>query len=255
MIVGYTFANYNMGAYPPGPQTSLSKACQIFKDDDAMPLDKLKSFLAMLAGTSNSSFDLSLAARGDSHCFFNMSSQLPSGENATITGGDWSGVGTGNNGEIWDLQTCTFLVERIGFSPRSMFPNRPWTMDWLRSHCAARFGVEPRPFEYRKRWRFDNLVKGANATRILFTNGLNDGWSVGGIKEDLSDSILALNLETGAHHSDLSHQGPTKADTKEVKKAFRKISKILDTWIDEVKRESRASEPKLLRLSGYKVVD
>jgi len=220
-----------------------------------MPLDKMDSFLAMLAGTSKSSFGLSLAARGDSHCFFNMSSQLPSGENATITGGDWSGVGTGHNGEIWDLQTCTFLVERIGFSPRSMFPNRPWTMDWLRSHCAARFGVEPKPFEYRKRWRFDDLVKGANATRILFTNGLNDGWSVGGIKEDLSDSILALNLETGAHHSDLSHQGPTEADTKEVKKAFRKISKILDNWLDEVKRESRASEAKLLRLSGYKVVD
>ena len=128
------------------------------------------------------------------------------------------------------------------------------TMDWLKSHCAARFGVEPRPSEYKKKWRFDDLVNGANATRILFTNGLNDGWSVGGIKESLSDSILALNLISGAHHSDLSHVGPSKHDTKEVKLAFKKISRILGGWIDEVKSESeehRASPPKMLRQGSH----
>lgn len=104
------------------------------------------------------------------------------------------------------------------------------------------------------KWRFDDLVNGANATRILFTNGLNDGWSVGGIKEDLSDSILALNLHTGAHHSDLSHVGPSMHDTREVKLAFKKISKILGGWIEEVKSEAKdrqASPPILLRKDIY----
>ncbi|MGK3749919.1 MAG: hypothetical protein ACI8RD_002217 [Bacillariaceae sp.] len=247
MIVGYTFANYNMGAYPPGPQTSLYKACQIYQNKEMQPLDKMKVFLAMLDGSNDNKND---------RCFFNMSSQLPAGANATITGGDWSGVGTGNSGNIWDVQTCTFNVEKIGFSSRSMFPNRPWTMEWLNTHCAARFGVKPKPDEYRERWRFDDLVNGANASRIIFTNGLRDGWSVGGIKEDLSDSILALNLKTGAHHSELSHLGPTKNDTREVTMAFKKITKIIGSWIDEVKNESSdVSESPQLRLSGYKVVD
>jgi hypothetical protein len=83
-----------------------------------------------------------------------------------------------------------------------MFPTRPWTMEWLNTHCAARFGVKPKPDEYKERWRFDDLVNGANASRIIFTNGMRNGWSVGGNKEYLSDSILALNLKTGAHHSD-----------------------------------------------------
>jgi len=244
MIVGYTFANMNMANYPPGERTSLYEACQIFQDEELMPKDKMNEFLGRMLSSKNA---------GTSNCF-DLSSQLPSGANASITAGDWSGVGTGNNGEMWDTQTCTYLVERIGFSQRSMFPNRPWTMDWLRSHCAARFGVEPRPFEYREKWRFDDLVSSANATRILFTNGLNDGWSVGGIKEDLSDSILALNLRTGAHHSDLSHIGPSKHDTQEVKFALKKISKILGDWIEEVKslsNERQPSPPKLLRPMNY----
>lgn len=240
MVVGYTFANMNMAYYPPGKKTSLYQACQIFQDEDLTPLQKMNNFLGNVLSSKD-------ADHG--HCF-DLSTQLPSGANATITAGDWSGVGTGNNGEIWDTQTCTYLVERIGFSPRSMFPNRPWTMDWLQSHCASRFGVEPRPFQYKKKWRFDDLVNGANATRILFTNGLNDGWSVGGIKESLSDSILAINLKTGAHHSDLSHVGPSKHDTREVKLAFKKISKVLGDWIEEVKSEAkdrRASPSILLR--------
>ena len=247
MIVGYTFANYNMGAYPPGPQTSLYKACQIYQNKEMQSLDKMKAFLAMLDGSNDNKND---------RCFFDMTSQLPAGANATITGGDWSGVGTGNSGNIWDVQTCTYNVEKIGFSSRSMFPNRPWTMDWLNTHCAARFGVKPKPDEYWERWRFDDLVNGANASRIIFTNGMRDGWSVGGIKEDLSDSILALNLKTGAHHSDLSHLGPTKNDTREITMAFKKITKIIGRWIDEVKNESSdVSESPQLGLSGYKVVD
>jgi hypothetical protein len=247
MIVGYTFANYNMGAYPPGPQTSLYKACQIYQNKEMQSLDKMKAFLAMLDGSNDDKND---------RCFFDMTSQLPAGANATITGGDWSGVGTGNSGNIWDVQTCTYNVEKIGFSSRSMFPNRPWTMDWLNTHCAARFGVKPKPDEYWERWRFDDLVNGANASRIIFTNGMRDGWSVGSIKEDLSDSILALNLKTGAHHSDLSHLGPTKNDTREITMAFKKITKIIGRWIDEVKNESSdVSESHQLGLSGYKVVD
>ena len=43
---------------------------------------------------------------------------------------------------------------------------------------------------------------------------------------------------------------PPKHDTREVKLAFKKISKVLGDWIEEVKSEAKdrqASQPKLLR--------
>ena len=134
-----------------------------------------------------------------------MKLQLPSGHNATISSGDWSGVGTKLNGEIWDFQTCTLLIEAISFDgeeyPNSMFPKRSWTMDWLTKHCQSRFGknVIPRPYELVNKWKFTtkDLIS-RNVSKILFTNGLNDGWSVGGIKTNLSDcSIIALNFPKG----------------------------------------------------------
>ena len=78
----------------------------------------------------------------------------------------------------------------------------------------------------------------AKASRILFTNGLNDGWSVSGIRENLSDDILALNFVGGAHHSDLSIVGPSSQDTDDVKEGFEEIRRILKRWIAEVKEES-----------------
>ena len=65
-----------------------------------------------------------------------------------------------------------------------MFHPRNWTWTWLNEHCAARFGVRPQPRALADLWGFDsrNLVKRTGASRIIFTNGLNDGWSVGGIK-------------------------------------------------------------------------
>jgi pimeloyl-ACP methyl ester carboxylesterase len=214
MVVGYTFANYNMANYPPDESTSLFRACRVFQNSTLDPSARLATFL------------------GEESCF-NLSSQLPSGKNASISSGDWSGVGTGNDGSMWDFQTCTLLVEHIGFSEESMFPVRPWKMEWMINHCKARFGVEVQPYELVRRWKFNDLV-GAGVTNILFTNGLNDGWSVGGIKTNLSDTLLAINFENGAHHSDLSGQGPSNKDTSDVRLGFAKIKAILQQWLSEI---------------------
>ena len=166
-----------------------------------------------------------------------MTAQLPTGPNATITSGDWSGVGTGTNGESWDFQTCTQLVEAIGFSESSMFYPRDWSLEWLQQHCGDRFGVTPRPFELVKTWHFDDLAA-ANVTRILFTNGLKDGWSVGGFAESLSDSLIVLNFPNGAHHSDLSGAGPTDQDSEDIKDGFLTITRQLRSWLKELKMEA-----------------
>jgi lysosomal Pro-X carboxypeptidase len=125
-------------------------------------------------------------------------------------------------------------VEKIGFSNESMFPPRNWTLDWMNTHCQARFGVTPRPTELVEKWGFNDLVK-ANASRILFSNGLNDGWSVGGVKQNLSESLLVLNFENGAHHSDLNSVGPRDTDTEDIKEGYITVENILSIWLKEVK--------------------
>jgi hypothetical protein len=240
MIVGYTFANYNMAYYPPGNKTSLFQACSLFSNHDLEPLDRLSTFL--LGVEEHSTMDSSpnvLATRSGSkteQCF-NMSSQLPAGKNGRISSGDWSGVGTQRNGQMWDFQTCHLLVEQIGFGKESMFPQRPWTMEWLVEHCQLRFGVLPDPYKLVREWKFDDL-QAAGATHILFTNGLNDGWSVGGIKQNISETLLVLNFENGAHHSDLSAMGPSDSDTPDIKHGFLQIRLILKGWLDTLRRSN-----------------
>jgi hypothetical protein len=221
MVVGYTFANDNMANYPPGNQTRLYKACETFSCPNSCPFQKLRAFLThRLSG-------------GDQVTCWNMTQQLPTGANATISSGDWSGVGTGKNGESWDFQTCTREVEAIGFSESSMFPSRPWSMDWLEKHCQDRFGVSPAPYDMVKQWKFDRLSE-TEVTKIIFTNGLNDGWSVGGFASNLSESLPVLNFPNGAHHSDLSGRGPSKDDSEDIQEGFKTVTRILGDWLGEI---------------------
>mmetsp|Transcript_39287 Transcript_39287/g.57798 ORF Transcript_39287/g.57798 Transcript_39287/m.57798 type:complete len:525 (-) Transcript_39287:244-1818(-) len=227
MVIGYTFANYNMQNYPPSQDTMLAKSCQLFQDSSLNSFQKVATFLSSVEQQNTTA----------ANCF-NMKSQLPAGDNATITSGDWSGVGTAWNGHMWDFQTCSLLVEKIGFSESSMFPKRLWSINWLTNHCWNRYAIVPKPYLLVEKWGFNDLVS-RGASRILFTNGLNDGWSVGAIKQDLSASILALNFINGAHHSDLSHEGPSEDDTIDIQNGYTRITGILGDWLEGIKRQHK----------------
>jgi len=68
-----------------------------------------------------------------------------------------------------------------------------------------------------------------------------DGWSVGGIKTNLSDSLIALNFENGAHHSDLSHLGPNPMDTSDITEGYKTVTRLLGEWLREGTNFVRAS--------------
>ena len=242
MAVGFSFADFDMESYPPGPDLGLYKACGVFQDEEHTSLEKVGKFFLLVKEEGQEE-----EAPGDTtdddvndDCF-DLSVFLPDGENARITTSDWSGSGGGNDGEMWDFQLCTTYVDPIGFSPESMFPPREWTYDRLAKYCRSRYGTEvsPRPYALVEDFGFDDLV-GNGASRILFTNGMRDMWSGGSYTEDLSDTILALNFENGAHHSDLSHVGPTDADTDDIKEGYVKIQNILERWLEDVKAEVEA---------------
>ena len=247
MIIMYTFAGLNMGNYPP-ENSNLQIVCEGIVNyvDAGLPVDAIKYLLHGYAAkaTLSQSFGLSHGAEelslksykkhiGRLTCF-DLTSQLPAGKNPTISGGDWSGCGSGQNGQSWDFQTCSFLVEQIGTNGvTDMFTPRNWTMAWLDQHCASRFSVTPQPKALVELWGFDDLVK-AGASYILFTNGLVDGWSVGGIQKNLSSTLMAINIADGAHHSDLSHDPPNENDTEAVRGARAMALNALKKWLEQV---------------------
>lgn len=245
-----TFANLNMANYPPDNRTGLHTTCAGFVAASAKggsaPVDAIRSLLLtetqatatmFRSGNAHIARRPSALRRPDGRCF-DLAAQLPAGAEPTARCGDWSGCGRGSDGEMWDYQTCTFEVEHIGFgSPGQMFPSRPWTMEWLSSHCARRFGRQPQPKALTDLWGLTEEELRAQASRIVFTNGLNDGWSVGGILHSLAPEkgLLSINLPNGAHHSDLSHGFGN--DTPDVQAAHVKLIALVGSWIEEVKHE------------------
>ena len=224
MIMGDNFADFNMDNYPPTQETTLAKACHIFQDNKMDSYEKVGAFFKLLMKKKETCFDLM--------------SQVPAGPNATISTADWLGAGPGATGRTWEFQLCTELICRLGFSEKSMFPAREWSLEWLTDHCQRRFGVTPQPYHLVTKWDFNDL-KARGASRILFTNGLNDGWSVLSVLKSLSNSIVAINFPNGAHHSDLSHEGPSAKDTEDIQHGFVQITNLLSFWLEEMKRAER----------------
>lgn len=127
------------------------------------------------------------------------------------------------------------LLITVGFSKESMFPAREWTYTDLIKYCQLRYGkgLTPQPLALVRNLHFGDLVE-AGASKILFTNGLQDMWSGGSYLEDVSDTIVSLNFINGAHHSDLTHFGPSDADTDDLKEGFVNITNILEKWLGEI---------------------
>ena len=226
MIVEYTFADWNMDFYPPDDRdTNLAYMCRkIFLDDSMDSFAKMKEFWYHVPDNVD-----------DSLPCFDMSSQLPDGPRATISGSDWSGVGPGYDGMMFDFHCCSTLTPAVGFSEKSMFPYRKWTLEWLTDHCLSRFDVVPDPLKLVREFKFDDLI-GQGASRILFTNGGNDLWSMGSPLKTMSDSIIAINMPNSAHHSELYHYNSEGVDTEDVMKAHDDITDILEGWLEEIKR-------------------
>jgi len=162
---------------------------------------------------------------------YNLSNQLPAGPNATISSGDWSGVGSGTDGANWDFQTSTLLVEAIGANGISdMFLTRKWSLNWLNQHSKDRFGTIPYPTLLTDLWGFTDLEK-IGATHIIFTNGQKDGWSVGGIRRSIPENeIFVLDMENGAHHSDLLHD-IIPNDTLDVVRVREFVERTVRRWL------------------------
>ena len=250
-LASVTFASDNSASYPPGPNTNLYKVCQVFQNPELDSVGRYKAFLdrrrmEQVEYSKNCDAHPELCdpveilkavrMKNDGRACYNLDSSFPDPPTQDKVGGILEYY---DEGAMWEFQTCTNVIFLAGFSDASMFPAHNATYEELTRGCQQNLGVTPRPRELADIWGFDDLIR-RGASRILFTNGEQDMWAGGSIMTDLSDSVLALNFENGAHHSDLNHHGPSDNDTPDIKAGYRQIEAILGNWIDEIKDESKS---------------
>ena len=80
-------------------------------------------------------------------------------------------------------------------------------------------------------WGFNDL---SHSSHILFTNGLNDGWSTSSITETDNPNLAVINFPNGAHHSEFSQAYPNPKDTEDIVEGYKTATKIIGEWLDEI---------------------
>ncbi|XP_063703411.1 lysosomal Pro-X carboxypeptidase [Culicoides brevitarsis] len=131
----------------------------------------------------------------------------------------------------WNFQSCTEMTwSNCQNGTTDMFPPKAWNFQEYSDECFKKFQVRPKNYSRMApgeiRYGGGNL---AGASNIIFSNGLLDPWSGGGIFND-QPGILVVVIPEGAHHLDL--RASHKDDPESVTEARRLYVKQFKKWID-----------------------
>lgn len=212
-----TWVNLAMVDYPypasflePLPAWPIKVVCKHLQDD-TLKGDKLLQAVADAVGVyyNNS---------GQAKCF-NTSQQ------AVSALGD----------EGWYFQACTEMVMPLcSDGVNDMFPETKWDFNEFAKECQRTSKVTP-----LKHWA-EEMYGGKKIdshSNIIFSNGLLDPWSAGGVTKNISDSLVAVIIEEGAHHLDLRHKNPL--DPPSVVRARNTEKFYMTKWIKEFNEKKK----------------
>lgn len=140
----------------------------------------------------------------------------------------------------WNFQFCTEQVMPFCYDGvQDFFEPAPWDYEAFAADCKETWGVYPRP-------QMVNLVYGAKnieaSSNIVFSNGLLDPWSSGGVMWNVSETVVSVIIPEGAHHLDLRSSDP--ADPQSVIDARLEEKRHIQMWINEYKAEQWNNELK-----------
>ncbi|KAI7742989.1 hypothetical protein M8C21_029793 [Ambrosia artemisiifolia] len=134
----------------------------------------------------------------------------------------------------WDWQACTEMVMPMSSDKNSsMFPEWAYNYTSYAEECFNNFGVKPRPTWITTEFGghdYKSVLK-TFGSNIIFSNGLLDPWSGGSVLENISDSVVALVTEEGAHHLDLRAATADDPDWLVAQRASE--VKLIKGWIDD----------------------
>ena len=147
----------------------------------------------------------------------------------------------------WSFQACTTEIHPIFANNVSdFFP--PQTVDdrlddcrfWYGSNLSLDFLAMPRSFG-----QLDVARMASSASRIIFSSGSYDPWSSQSVNVSLSESLPAVLIDQGAHHSDLGgpmNPVPAATDTPSLVAARQFEIDTLNAWVREFAAERRAAK-------------
>ncbi|KAI5078890.1 hypothetical protein GOP47_0006561 [Adiantum capillus-veneris] len=106
----------------------------------------------------------------------------------------------------WDWQACTEMVMPMSSNgSNSMFPPYTFDLQQYEAYCLEQYGVKPMPTWITQEFGGHSIKKVLEnfGSNIVFSNGLLDPWSGGGVLQNISSTLVAVITEQGAHHLDL----------------------------------------------------
>lgn len=131
--------------------------------------------------------------------------------------------------DMWDYQACSEMVMPFCFDGvADMFEKSLWNFTQVKANCEAKWKVSPNP-------KMADINYGSKkldgASNIVFSNGLLDPWSSGGILRSVSSTVVSLLIPEGAHHLDLRGANPN--DPPSVISARKLEKQYIAKWIGQ----------------------
>ncbi|XP_052288760.1 uncharacterized protein LOC102615435 [Citrus sinensis] len=135
--------------------------------------------------------------------------------------------------EGWEWQSCSEMVVPMGKDKNSMYQPEPWNLTKYIKNCKEQYGVSPRPSWVLTYYGGHDikLILRRSTSNIIFSNGMRDPFSRGGVLENISDSIIALSTKYGSHCLDLD--GAKKSDPDWLVQQRKTEVKIMQGWITQ----------------------
>ena len=131
--------------------------------------------------------------------------------------------------DMWSYQACTEMVMPFCYDgTNDMFEPAPWDLDTYTKECQEAWGPAgtPQPALANSLYGGRNL---ASASNIVFSNGLLDPWSSGGVLKSSEGGVVTVIIPEGAHHLDL--RGTNAADPVSVIQARKLERAHIEKWI------------------------
>jgi lysosomal Pro-X carboxypeptidase len=189
----------------PVPASPVNATCTQMH---AIPLTTDTSYLDMLRQT----FDVYYNSTGTAKCY-----NVTEGTSPTL------------DDAVWGYQACTEMVFPMANNgDTDMFIPSKWDFQTYAASCKKEFGVDAELYWAATQYGARNL-KGAS--NIVFSNGNLDPWSSGGVLESVSETVVALHVEGGAHHLDLRASNPL--DPQSVRDVRKKEMEHINMWIQQ----------------------
>lgn len=136
----------------------------------------------------------------------------------------------------WDWQSCTQMVMPMGRGENdTIFQADPFDLDKYAEECRKVFGVTPRPYWIPIEFGGYGIktVLEKFGSNIIFSNGLRDPYSSGGVLYNISETIVALYTEEGHHCLDIDTPYATDPDWLVAQR--NSVINIIKGWLSKYK--------------------